>query len=168
MLRKPVWETLHALLQAEGKWGAGPEEGGLARAHAARALAELSAEPGLHKLLDRSGAVSVLAHHTAELVGPFTPGGAAPDALGKLPSYMGCLRQSLEMKCALMQAALNKEQPETKTYSSLSELPGNMVERHSVEDERFSAAAVFGLSSSDEGIQAMLRAGPDLIPCTPI
>lgn len=67
------------------------------------------------------------------------------------------------MNCALMQAALNKEQPETKTYSSLSELPGNMVERHSVEDERFSAAAVFGLSSSDQGIQALLKAGAELI-----
>lgn len=57
-------------MQAQGKWATGPEEGGLARAHAARALAELCAEPGLHKLLDSSGAVSVLAHHTAELVGP--------------------------------------------------------------------------------------------------
>ncbi|BDA43534.1 hypothetical protein COCOBI_04-5460 [Coccomyxa sp. Obi] len=119
--------TLLQALQAQGKWAAGPEEGGLARAHAARALAELCAEPGLHKLLDSSGAVSVLAHHTAEL------------------------------------AALSKEQPETKTYSSLSELPGNMVERHSVEDERFSAAAVFGLSSSDQGIQALLKAGPELV-----
>ncbi len=67
------------------------------------------------------------------------------------------------MNCALMQAALSKEQPETKAYSSLSELPGNMVERHSVEDERFSAAAVFNLSSSDQGVQALLKAGPDMI-----
>ncbi|CAL8468502.1 g8042 [Coccomyxa elongata] len=119
--------TLLQALQAQGKWATGPEEGGLARAHAARALAELCAEPGLHKLLDNSGAVSVLAHHTAEL------------------------------------AALSKEQPETKAYSSLSELPGNMVERHSVEDERFSAAAVFGLSSSDQGVQALLKAGPEMI-----
>lgn len=69
----PSWETVHALLQGQGKWAAGPEEGGLARAHAARALAELCAEPGLHKLLHSSGAVSVLAHHTAELVGLLLP-----------------------------------------------------------------------------------------------
>lgn len=56
------------MLQAKGKWGEGPEEGGLAKAQAARALAELCAEPSLHGLLDKSGAVAAIAHHSTELV----------------------------------------------------------------------------------------------------
>ncbi|EIE19498.1 hypothetical protein COCSUDRAFT_58774 [Coccomyxa subellipsoidea C-169] len=117
--------TLLQALEAEGRWAIGPEEGGLARAHAARALAELCAEPRLHETLDRRGAVKAIAHHAAEL------------------------------------AILNKE--DTKTYSSLSEVPGNMVERHSVDDERFSAAALFGLSGSNTGIEALLAAGPEVV-----
>jgi hypothetical protein len=56
-------------VQAQGKWAVGPEEGGLGRAQAARALAELCAEPSLHDVLDRSGAVKAIALHAAELVG---------------------------------------------------------------------------------------------------
>ncbi len=59
-------------LQARGGWEDGPEEGGIARAQAARALAELAAEPRLHALLVDSGAAAALASQGAEMVGlPF-------------------------------------------------------------------------------------------------
>lgn len=49
---------------------------------------------------------------------------------------------------------------EDKTYASLSEVPGTMVERHDVETERFNAAALYGLAGSKEGIAGLL-AGDD-------
>ena len=74
------------------------------------------------------------------------------------PSFYVC---SIIRDDVSSQAILNKE--DTKTYSSLSEVPGNMVERHSVDDERFSAAALFGLSGSNTGIEALLAAGPEVV-----
>lgn len=59
---------LFSALQAEGAWRNGPEDGGIARAQAARALAELCAEPSLHPLLNKTGATEVLGRHAAELV----------------------------------------------------------------------------------------------------
>lgn len=67
----------------------------------------------------------------------------------------------------MVQAAVSKE--EDSTYSSLSEVPGTLNEKHAVEDERFSGAAMFGLAASDAGVRALLEAGPDVIhgtlPC---
>ena len=45
---------------------------------------------------------------------------------------------------------------EDKTYSSISAVPGNMAELLEVEEERFTAAALFGLSGSDVGIREIL------------
>jgi hypothetical protein len=59
------------------------------------------------------------------------------------------------------QAAASEE--EDKTYTSLSEVPGTLNERHAVEDERFSASALFGLTCSDVGIRAILDAGPEVV-----
>lgn len=58
----------HHILQSEGGWESGPEEGGIARAFAARALAELCAAPELHGTISRSGAAKALAEHGAEAV----------------------------------------------------------------------------------------------------
>ena len=44
-----------------------------------------------------------------------------------------------------------------KTYSSMAAVPGNMGELLEVEEERFTAAALFGLSSSDSGIKTILQ-----------
>ena len=56
------------LVQGEGSWEQGPEQGGLAKSHAARALAELAAEEQLHPLLMHSGAVDAIIGRGAELV----------------------------------------------------------------------------------------------------
>ena len=57
-------------VQSENGWEYGPEEGGIARAFAARALAELCAAPELHSTISRSGAAKALAQHGAEAVRP--------------------------------------------------------------------------------------------------
>ena len=57
-------------MQSENGWEHGPEEGGIARAFAARALAELCAAPELHSTISRSGAAKALAQHGAEAVCP--------------------------------------------------------------------------------------------------
>ena len=56
-------------MQSEGGWENGPEEGGIARASAARALAELCAAPELHGTISKCGAAKALAEHGAEAVG---------------------------------------------------------------------------------------------------
>ena len=60
-------------MQSEGGWENGPEEGGIARAFAARALAELCAAPELHGTLSMCGAAKALAEHGAEAVGLLHP-----------------------------------------------------------------------------------------------
>ena len=45
---------------------------------------------------------------------------------------------------------------EDKTYSSMAAVPGNMAELLEVEEERFTAAALFGLASSDTGAKVIL------------
>ena len=57
-------------LQSRGKWSEGPEDGGIARTHAARLLAELAGQPGLHDYLIKLHAASVLADSAAYLVRP--------------------------------------------------------------------------------------------------
>ncbi len=52
---------------------------------------------------------------------------------------------------------------EDKTYSSLSEVPGTMVERHAVEDERFTAGALYNLASSSTGVTCILDAGDNAV-----
>ena len=60
-------------MQSEGGWENGPEEGGIARASAARALAELCAAPELHGTISKTGAAQALAEHGAEAVGLLYP-----------------------------------------------------------------------------------------------
>lgn len=60
-------------VQSEGGWENGPEEGGIARASAARALAELCAAPELHGTISKTGAAQALAEHGAEAVGLLHP-----------------------------------------------------------------------------------------------
>lgn len=59
--------TLAHAIRGEGSWEQGPEQGGLAKSHAARALAELAAEEQLHPLLMHSGAVDAIIGRGAEL-----------------------------------------------------------------------------------------------------
>ena len=63
-----MWTHVCLLAQGEGSWEQGPEQGGLAKSHAARALAELAAEEQLHPLLMQSGAVDAIIGRGAELV----------------------------------------------------------------------------------------------------
>ena len=49
-------------------WREGPEEGGIAKAHAARILAELAGDAALHPLLLRSGAAAALSASAVETV----------------------------------------------------------------------------------------------------
>ena len=55
-------------LQSRGKWADGPEDGGIARTHAARLLAELSAQPQLHSFLIKHGAAAAITGAAAVLV----------------------------------------------------------------------------------------------------
>ncbi|CAK0781468.1 hypothetical protein CVIRNUC_005381 [Coccomyxa viridis] len=112
-------------LKSEGGWENGPEEGGIARASAARALAELCAAPELHGTISKTGAAQALAEHGAE--------------------------------------AAEVSKSEDKTYSSLSEVPGTMVERHAVEDERFTAAALYNLACSSTGVTSILNAATNAV-----
>lgn len=61
----------------------------------------------------------------------------------------------------LLQAEVSKS--EDKTYSSLSEVPGTMVERHAVEDERFTAAALYNLACSSTGVTSILNAATNAV-----
>ena len=75
-------------MQSEGGWENGPEEGGIARASAARALAELCAAPELHGTISKTGAAQALAEHGAEAVGfppPFLVEGICVPVLHLLP-----------------------------------------------------------------------------------
>lgn len=46
---------------------------------------------------------------------------------------------------------------EDKTYSSMAAVPGNMAELLEVEEERFAAAALFGMAGSDACIKVILQ-----------
>lgn len=54
--------------QGEDRWDSGPEEGGLAKSHAARLLSELAGYDKLHALMVRSGAAEAVADRGEELV----------------------------------------------------------------------------------------------------
>ena len=54
--------------QGEDRWDSGPEEGGLAKSHAARLLSELAGYGKLHPLMVHSGAAAALADRGEELV----------------------------------------------------------------------------------------------------
>ncbi len=43
-----------------------------------------------------------------------------------------------------------------KTYGSLEQVPGTVAERQSVDEERFSSAALYGLAASPAGAAALL------------
>lgn len=58
-------------LQGEDRWDSGPEEGGLAKSHAARLLSELAGYERLHPLLIHTGAAQALAERGQELVSAF-------------------------------------------------------------------------------------------------
>lgn len=55
-------------MQGEDRWDSGPEEGGLAKSHAARLLSELAGYEKLHALMVRSGAAGAVADRGEELV----------------------------------------------------------------------------------------------------
>ncbi len=55
--------------QGEDRWDSGPEEGGLAKSHAARLLSELAGYGKLHPLMVHSGAAAAIADRGEELVG---------------------------------------------------------------------------------------------------
>ena len=59
-------------LQGEDRWDSGPEEGGLAKSHAARLLSELAGYERLHPLLIHTGAAQALAERGQELVSAFS------------------------------------------------------------------------------------------------
>ena len=65
-----------------------------------------------------------------------------------------CKGAARPLRCALPQAEVSRQ--EDKTYSSLSEVPGTMVERHAVEDERFTASALYNLACSSTGVASIL------------
>ena len=54
--------------QGDDRWDSGPEEGGLAKSHAARLLSELSGYEKLHGLMVHTGAAQALADRGQELV----------------------------------------------------------------------------------------------------
>lgn len=58
--------------QGEDRWDSGPEEGGLAKSHAARLLSELAGYEKLHAIIVRSGAAEAIADRGGELVRPTT------------------------------------------------------------------------------------------------
>ena len=59
--------------------------------------------------------------------------------------------------CAVPQSA--ESDSGDKTYASLAEVPGTVVERHAVEGERFTAAGLYGLAATPAGIDGLLAAG---------
>lgn len=54
-----------------------------------------------------------------------------------------------------MQARLSAKQD--RHYSSLGAVPGNNLELQAVDEERFTAAALFGLAGSPQGLDVLLR-----------
>ena len=54
--------------QGEDRWDSGPEQGGLAKSHAARLLSELAGYEKLHRLMVHSGAAEALADRGEDLV----------------------------------------------------------------------------------------------------
>ena len=56
------------MLQSQGTWADGPEDGGIARTSAARLLAELAGRPNMHSLLIQSNAAPALAESVAAMV----------------------------------------------------------------------------------------------------
>lgn len=54
-----------------------------------------------------------------------------------------------------MQARLSAKQD--RHYSSLGAVPGNSLELQAVDEERFTAAALFGLAGSQPGAQLLLQ-----------
>ena len=54
--------------QGEDRWDSGPEEGGLAKSHAARLLSELAGYAKLHPLMVHTGAAAAIAGRGQELV----------------------------------------------------------------------------------------------------
>ena len=76
-------------------------------------------------------------------------------------NYTVALPNTLYMLDVLLQAEVSKS--EDKTYSSLSEVPGTMVERHAVEDERFTAAALYNLACSSTGVTSILDAAENAV-----
>ena len=69
-------------------------------------------------------------------------------------------------RSGLWQAEVSRT--EDKTYSSLSEVPGTMVERHAVEDERFTAGALYNLASSSTGVTNILDTGDNAVLGEPL
>ncbi len=57
--------------------------------------------------------------------------------------------------CLPLQARLSAKQD--RHYSSLGAVPGNNLELQAVDEERFTAAALFGLAGTEEGLQALLQ-----------
>lgn len=55
----------------------------------------------------------------------------------------------------VLQAKLSAEQD--RHYSSLGAVPGNNLELQAVDEERFTAAALFGLAGSEQGLDVLLR-----------
>lgn len=55
----------------------------------------------------------------------------------------------------ILQARLSAKQD--RHYSSLGAVPGNNLELQAVDEERFTAAALFGLAGTEEGLQALLQ-----------
>ncbi|KAL3137901.1 hypothetical protein ABBQ38_005150 [Trebouxia sp. C0009 RCD-2024] len=112
-------QVLVQCMRGEDRWDSGPEEGGLAKSHAARLLSELAGYDKLHALMVRSGAAEALADRGEEL------------------------------------ARLSAKQD--RHYSSLGAVPGNNLELQAVDEERFTAAALFGLAGSPQGLDVLLR-----------
>ena len=54
-----------------------------------------------------------------------------------------------------LQARLSRKQD--RHYTSLSAVPGNNLELQAVDEERFTAAALFGLAGSEDGLNALLH-----------
>ena len=85
-------------VQSQGTWADGPEDGGIARTHAARLLAELASQPGMHSLLVQSQAANAIAESVAAMVW-FLPAamlqgwwwGCAAVCLGRHPSHSACV-----------------------------------------------------------------------------
>lgn len=112
-------QVLVQCMRGEDRWDSGPEEGGLAKSHAARLLSELAGYGKLHPLMVHSGAAAAIADRGEQL------------------------------------ARLSAKQD--RHYSSLGAVPGNNLELQAVDEERFTAAALFGLAGTEEGLQALLQ-----------
>ncbi len=77
-----------------------------------------------------------------------------------------CKAAARPLRCALPQAEVSRL--EDKTYSSLSEVPGTMVERHAVEDERFTASALYNLACSSTGVTSILDTADNAVLGEPL